>query len=165
MHSQKCLLGASAQASQAANRWAAKPVADPLPKRVLIVEGDREKRLALKSLFGEQGLAASTVPLGAIVGREVLRCKPNLILINAKMPDQSGLLIACKLRLMGIRQAIWIYAENADRVWDIDLKQFKLDNIILYGGWFPTLVQQLRSQLEIITHPAEHYTSARREQA
>ena len=68
------------------------------PRRVLIVEFRDEVYADLKSALEEYGCLVTRAMTGASVAAQVRLFTPDLTLVNESMPDESGWLIACKLR-------------------------------------------------------------------
>jgi len=77
--------------------------------RVLIVEYQDEIYGALETVLEEAGCEVARAATSDSVLTVVNCLTPSLIIINADMPDQSGWLIAAKLRLSNCRDQVWLY--------------------------------------------------------
>lgn len=59
---------------------------------------------------------------------------PQLVLASTDLPDQSGWLLAAKLRIIAQRTCVWLYRPNATE-YDKGLAQFlRVDELLDYGG-------------------------------
>ena len=68
------------------------------PKRVLIVEPDNAFALSLASLFRDDGHATWVAASAADAVREVDARSPDLLVIRAELPDQSGFSLCARVR-------------------------------------------------------------------
>lgn len=119
-----------------------------LCRRVLIVEFRDEVFAHLKQLFESYGCEVARAGTGAEVGVQVKQFAPGLIVVNESMPDESGWLITCKLRLTNHRQRVWLYAARTPRL-DADWKEVcGVDQILAYGGVLSRLVLRVRQQFD-----------------
>lgn len=60
--------------------------------------------------------------------------RPELILINAEMPDESGFLISLKLRMHGFQGGLWLYSACANNS-PPGFQQFcQIDHLFNYKG-------------------------------
>ena len=115
--------------------------------RVLVVEFRDEVYAGLKAVLEEHGCHVARAEFGATVAGTLIRFSPDLVLVNESMPDESGWLVACKLRLMRHRQPVWLYAVRRPEpiaVW----KEFSgVSRLIDYGGILSRLLQHVRQHL------------------
>ena len=118
-----------------------------LRPRVLVVEYRDEVYAGLKALLEEHGSELERAESGATVASSFSRFVPDLLLINEDMPDESGWLITCKLRITRHRQPVWLYTVREPRL-KADWKEFTgVDEVIEYGGVVIRLVQDVRQRL------------------
>jgi DNA-binding response OmpR family regulator len=115
---------------------------------VLVVEFRDEVFAELWSVLESHGCVVSRAISGASVAAQVKKFSPDLLLVNESMPDESGWLIACKLRLAKRRQPIWLYAVQKPQ----DHLNWKeccgVDEIFAYGGVLSQLAQQVSQRME-----------------
>ena len=112
---------------------------------VLIVEFRDEVFARLKTLFEEHGYKVSRA---AIVTDQTPLVAADLLLVSEDMPDDSGWLITCKLRLAQVWQPIWLYAVRAPRVL-ADWKEWcGVNDVIVHGGELSRLAAQIRQRLQ-----------------
>jgi len=84
----------------------------PIRPRILLVEYRDEVQSALKDVLGDSGCEVTCSEPGEHVLAAANRSTPHLIMINADMPDQSGWLLAAKLRFGRFRGQIWLYSSR-----------------------------------------------------
>ena len=126
---------------------AAGPRSVETSRRVLIVEFSDEVFADLKCLLEDHGWEVARAASGAAVAACMRRFAPQLLLVNESMPDESGWLITCKLRLLGQRQPVWLYAVRKPQV-DVDWKEFcGVDKVLTYGGALRRLRLRVRESL------------------
>lgn len=119
-----------------------------LSLRVLIVEFRDEVFDDLKHLFEDYGCEVARAGFGAEVGVQVKQFVPDLVVVNESMPDESGWLITCKLRLTKHRQRVWLYAARTPRL-HADWKEVcGVDEILAYGGVLNRLNLRVRQQFD-----------------
>jgi CheY-like chemotaxis protein len=119
----------------------------PPKRRVLVVEFRDEVYACLKTLLQESGLEVERAERGDAVAECARRFAPDLILVNEDMPDESGWLIACKLRLGARRCPAWLYTSRLPRC-HRDWRQFAgVAEVIDYGGVLLRLTLELRARL------------------
>lgn len=119
-----------------------------LSRRVLIAEFRDEVFADLKRLFEDYECEVARAESGADVGEQVKQFVPDLLVVNENMPDESGWLITCKLRLSKHRQPVWLYAARTPRL-HADWKEFcGVDEILAYGGVLSRLALRVRQRLE-----------------
>ena len=112
--------------------------------RVLIVEFRDEVYGGLKTLLEEHGFEVERTECGATVARAFNRFVPDLLLVNEDMPDESGWLITCKLRLTRRWQPVWLYTVRQPR-FKADWKEYVgVDEVIDYGGVLIRLVRHVQ---------------------
>lgn len=117
------------------------------PCRVLIVEFRDEVYADLRSVFEDYGCEVMRASNGASVAARVRRFTPNLALVNESMPDESGWLIAGKLRLTR-REPVWLYTDRKPDVGDDWKGCIGVDEILVYGGVVSQLRLRVRERLE-----------------
>jgi DNA-binding response OmpR family regulator len=84
-----------------------------MKKKILIVDDDKEflEELAeLLKLNEYEVIAVSDAPLAADAAR---RSKPDLVLLDLKMPQESGFQVACKIKFFSQLQGVPIIAMTA----------------------------------------------------
>lgn len=112
--------------------------------RVLVVEFRDEVYAGLRALLDEHGFEVQRAESGSTVAHTFNHFVPDLILLNEDMPDESGWLITCKLRLTRHRQPVWLYTDRQPR-FKADWKEhYGIDELIEYGGVLTRLVQRVR---------------------
>ncbi|WP_374378900.1 response regulator [Dongia sp.] len=72
----------------------------PAPQlpHLLIVDDDRDHRLLLGRLFGENGFRVSLAPDGATMLRLFEAAKPDLVILDLMLPDEDGLSLCRRIR-------------------------------------------------------------------
>jgi CheY-like chemotaxis protein len=119
----------------------------PPKRRVLVVEFRDEVYAGLKTMLQDSGLEVERAERGSAVAACARRFAPDLILVNEDMPDESGWLIACKLRLGAKRCPAWIYAPRLPRC-HREWQQFAgVSEVIVYDGVLLRLTVELRARL------------------
>jgi len=85
--------------------------------RILIADDEAPARLRLRRLLAEQG--SGDVVAEAASGREALaaveRTRPDLVLLDIRMPDGDGLSVAHALRRLDVPPAVVFVTAHADR--------------------------------------------------
>ena len=117
-------------------------------QRVLVVEFRDEVYASLKSLLEAYGWEVARAASGAEVATQVNRFAPDLLLVNESMPDKSGWLITCKLRLTKHRQPVWLFAAHTPPIRADWKESCGVDEVIAYGGVLSRLVLRVRERLE-----------------
>lgn len=121
------------------------PAASP---RVLVVEFRNHAFAMLKCRLEEHQCQVARAVVGSEVAAEVMRCAPDLILVNERMPDESGWLIACKLRLTQLSSPVWLYQAGMPRSLS-DWKKFcGVNTVLAYDGVLRRLDAQIGEQLK-----------------
>lgn len=69
--------------------------------RVLVVEDDREERLVLAEVLRARGFEVELAVDGEQAMRQACEDPPDVVLLDAVLPKQSGYLVAAKLKLLG----------------------------------------------------------------
>ncbi len=115
---------------------------------VLVIEFRNEIFTRLKSLIEDQGCEVSRARTGVDVAAQAERVAPDLMIVNEHMPDESGWLITCKLRLTHVRYPVWLYTARSPEVL-ADWKEYYcgVDEVIAYGGDFARVASQIRQSL------------------
>jgi len=111
---------------------------------VLIVDFRDEVYASLRETLREEGMMVERAKFEAAVPAAINRLRPDLILIHAAMPYESGWLIACKLTFSHPGQAVWLYgAQSTER---ITLRQriCGVETFLACGGALPQLTEQVR---------------------
>lgn len=117
-----------------------------LPPTVLIVEFRDEVYASLEATMVDEGFVVQRVRFGSAVPARINRLKPQLVLISAEMPYESGWLVACKLMFSHPRQVVWLYgARDKDRIAQRQ-SICGVDQFIAYGGVLRRLIEQLRQE-------------------
>ncbi|WP_374653747.1 response regulator [Dongia sp.] len=65
---------------------------------LLIVDDDREHRLLLGRLFGEQGFRVSLAPDGLTMMKMLHASPPDLVILDLMLPDEDGLSLCRRIR-------------------------------------------------------------------
>lgn len=128
--------------------WAPKEQPVESSRRVLVVEFRDEVFAELKSVFEEHGCEVARAASGASVAAQVKQFAPGLLLVNESMPDESGWLITCKLRLTRQRLPIWLYAVRKPHPFADWKESIGVDEILAYGGVVSRLRLRVRERLE-----------------
>jgi len=111
---------------------------------VLIVEYRDEVYAVLEGLLEEHGFDVERAESGESATRSLSRFTLDLVLINEDMPDETGWLITCKLRLTRHEQPVWLYAARQPLM-KADWKEFSgVDEVIEYGGVLTRLIRNVR---------------------
>ena len=103
-------------------------------RRVLIVESRDDVYTSLKTLLERAGQRVQRARTGAAVAATVVRFAPDLVLVNEQMPDESGWLITCKLRIARAQRTVWLYAARGPRLLAERMEISAVDQVIVYGG-------------------------------
>ncbi|MHB8861911.1 MAG: response regulator [Pirellulaceae bacterium] len=115
--------------------------------RALIIEYRDEVYAGLKRVLEEAGFQVERGRVGATAAARIRQFEPDLILVNEELPDESGWLMTCKLRLTRRTQPIWLYTVRRPR-WRADWREFLgVDEVIEYRGVLAILLQQVRQRL------------------
>lgn len=115
--------------------------------RVLVLEHRDEVYRGLKLVLEEGGFQVERGRVGATARARIQQFEPDLILVNEELPDESGWLMTCKLRLSHRVQPVWLYAVRKPR-WRADWRELLgVDEVIEYRGALTVLVQQIRRRL------------------
>lgn len=117
-------------------------------RRVLVVEFRDEVFAGLKSLLEDCGCEVARAASAAAVAAQLNQFAPDLLLVNEDMPDESGWLIICKLRLNAYLQPAWLYAVQAPRIRADWKEACGVDQVISYGGVLSRLVLRVRERIE-----------------
>jgi CheY-like chemotaxis protein len=114
---------------------------------VLVVEHRDEVFNGLRVVLEEANLKVERAKLGGVVAAKIRKSVPGLILVNERMPDESGWLITCKLRLSRHAQPVWLY--TLQRAYMVaDWKEISgVDEVINYDGVLPKLFEKVRGRL------------------
>ena len=117
-------------------------------RRLLIVESRDEVFATLKRVLEEQACEVARAVRGTEVAHRTEQFAPDLLLINENMPDESGWLISCKLRLTRVHKPVWLYAVRPPQF----LADWKnicgVDEVIAYRGAVNQLTAQIRQRLK-----------------
>lgn len=118
------------------------------PRRVLVVEFRDEVFANLKTLLENHGCLVARAMSGAAVASLVKGFAPDLILVYESMPDESGGLITCKVRLTQQHQLVWLYAVQEPQVLTGGKDLPSVDDIIAYGGVLSRLTLLVSQRIE-----------------
>jgi len=114
---------------------------------VLIVEFRDEVYASLRAVLRQEGMVVERARFEATVPAGINRLRPDLILIHAAMPYESGWLIACKLTFSHPGQAVWLYgAQNTAQV-ALRQRVCGVETFIACGGALPQLAEEVRQAL------------------
>lgn len=119
----------------------------PIGPRVLVVEFRDEVFAGLKAVLDEHDCYVGRAQSGADVAGSLNRFMYDLVLVNESMPDESGWLITCKLRLTRHRQPVWLYAAQPPRSLATWKEYSGVNQVIEYGGVLFRLVRHVRQRL------------------
>jgi len=120
--------------------------------RVLTVECRDEVYAKLKALLDDECCDVARAELGATVASALRQFAPDLILVNGEMPDESGWLIACKMRLRRCLQPVWLYAARPRRLPAAWKDLSGVDKLIQYDGVLPQLLQSIKQNMSAWLH-------------
>lgn len=120
---------------------------DSRPPRVVVVEFRDEVYAGLKGVLEEAGFQVERGRIGATAAARIRRFEPDLILVNEELPDESGWLMTCKLRLTRCSQPIWLYAVRKPRRRKQWREFWGADEVIEYRGVLAILLQHIRRRL------------------
>ena len=70
-----------------------------MTRKILIIEDDRQMRQELKILLDNSGYAGEILEDFSNVKKSIVSMKPDLVLLDIKLPGQSGQMILRELRL------------------------------------------------------------------
>ncbi len=115
---------------------------------VLVVEFCDAEYARLKAQLEDYGFQTGRAVSGAAVASSFSRLGPDLVLLNADMPDESGWLITAKLRIAGHQAPVWLYAQReppSQAVWQL---VSGVNEVIVYDGSPVALASLVRSQLQ-----------------
>ncbi len=111
---------------------------------VLIADHRDDFFRPLKEFFEAEGVQVLRATAGSQVTSAVVDVHPDVVIIHERLPDESGWLISCKLRLRSFWQPVWIYAETRPLSCD-DWKELSgVDEIIEHRGLVSSLLWQIR---------------------
>ncbi len=114
---------------------------------ILVVESRDDVYARLQEMLAEEGVAVERARCAASVPSRINRLQPDLILIHAELPYESGWLIACKLTFSHPGQNVWLYgAQDTER---IGLRQHVcgVGAYVAYGGVLPRLIEQVQQSV------------------
>lgn len=103
-------------------------------KSVLLVEYRDEVFVRLSADLAEAGLLVERVCTGHGVRRHFARHRPALVIANMDTPDESGWLLASKLRLGSPATRIWLYAPRSPSPADQHFARFLAVELVHYPG-------------------------------
>jgi len=103
-------------------------------KSVLLVEYRDEVFARLSADLAEAGLLVVRVCTGHGVRRHFARHRPALVIANMDTPDESGWLLASKLRLGSSATRIWLYAPRSPSPVDQHFARFLAVELVHYPG-------------------------------
>ena len=121
---------------------------------VCIVEFRDEVFAGLRPLFESCGVRVDRAESAGDVQSRVSRLKPDLLLISGNMPDESGWIICAKLRIRQRTPPAWIYLPQAPHLPAQWLEVSGADEVIVYGGVLPRLVDEIRQRVDQQPQPA-----------
>ncbi len=131
----------------------------PRPRRVLIVDFRDEVYASLKAVLEDEGVAVDRADCGARVANKVRQFAPDLVLINESLPDESGWLVATKIRFGRTESRVWLYAAEMPvtvREW---MLQSAVAEVIGYHGDLLRLLTHVRQRTrELIGNKAPETT-------
>lgn len=152
---QRCASVSSA-ASKAVAEWETACMTTGSPvrriKSVLLVEYRDEVFARLSSDLAEAGLRVERVCTGHGVRRHLARHRPELVIANMDTPDESGWLMASKLRLGSPATRIWLYAPRSPSPADHHFARFLVVELVHYPG---DLISLAANVLRRVLAPAD----------
>ncbi len=136
--------GATARASDAG----------PQHARLLVIDGDEERVLAIKAGLEQQGFAVSCAgdgPAGlALMHQEM----PDLLLVNAILPGMTGIDVCRHLRRAGSEVPIIVLSPRSDEIDVVVTMEIGADDFIAKPCGMRELVARVRAVLRRSTRPA-----------
>jgi hypothetical protein len=84
--------------------------------------------------LAEAGLQVERVCFGHNVRQHFARHRPELVIANMDTPDESGWLLASKLRLGAPATRIWLYAPRCPSPADQHFARFLTVELVQYSG-------------------------------
>jgi len=102
----------------------------------------------LKTQLEDYGFETGRAVSGAAVASSFHRLAPDLVLLRADMPDESGWLITAKLRIAGHQQPVWLYAQRESPSQAIRQQVSGVNEVIVHDGSPTAFAGHVRSQLQ-----------------
>jgi CheY-like chemotaxis protein len=82
-------------------------------KRALVVEDNKVVAAVYKNLLSLDGLAVEIAADGEDAVQQMARSMPDIVLLDLKMPQESGFQVACKIKFFSQLQGVPIIAMTA----------------------------------------------------
>lgn len=126
-------------------------------RTVLLVDHRDEAFARLAGDFAAMGIWVERACSAAEVFRRIASCSSNLMIVNADMPNESGWLLAGKLRVVWPTARLWLYAPRPfwSSEYDQGLAHFLgVAELIHYEGDLFLLAKEIRSRLTRSQRPA-----------
>lgn len=116
-------------------------------RAVLLVEYRDEVFARLASDLAAMGVWVERASNAAEASQRFAHCPPDLMIVNADMPDESGWLLAGKLRLVRPTAHVWLYAPRSSG-FDHGLAHFLgVAEVVHYDGDLFWLAEEIRSRV------------------
>lgn len=126
----------------------------PPSPTILLVEFRDEVFAAIRTELIGLNLSIARVTSADSVASAWRRMDPGLVIVNAQMPDQSGLLISHKLRLHGFAGELWMYSAKTEQSKFDDQEFCRIDRVFRYGGDVRALASHLTAVVSQRCHLA-----------
>jgi DNA-binding response OmpR family regulator len=117
------------------------------PPTVLFVEHRDEVFARLAADLADVGLGVRRAETAADASRLHARQPADVLMINARLPDESGWLLTRKLRMAEPELPIWIYTDHSTEA-DVAMANFvAADELIDYHGNVWRLTEEISHRL------------------
>ena len=95
----------------------------PQPQGVLLVEPDSVLSGRLSAVLSAAGLKVERVTDAGAAYERLRRSPAGLVVSNVRLPDESGWLLAAKLRLSSPRPRVWLHSVDR-QPWEVPFAAF-----------------------------------------
>ncbi|TWT34852.1 response regulator [Blastopirellula retiformator] len=119
----------------------------PFDQTALVVEFRDEVFVELRARLQDFGWKVIRAERAADVAAGLNLYDPQLVLINESMPDESGSLIANKMRLNHCLPIVWLYCCNPQAAARRYGKFCGIDKVLKYDGVVQNLGEMIQSRL------------------
>lgn len=101
--------------------------------RVLVVEDDPETRLALAEVLAQSGYSITQASGGSDAVRSVLDERPDVVVLDLRLPDAHGVEVAGAIRAMAgsTRMPIVVVTGHTDAAEQLDPKRFDAECVLI----------------------------------
>jgi DNA-binding NtrC family response regulator len=117
-------------------------------ERILIAEDDRIARLSLVELLRGEGFEVLVAETGTNAERNLLQEKPDLALLDIRMPGTDGLSILRRAQERGLDTSLIIMTAHGDSGTAIEAMKSGAFDYVLKPIDFPMLLRQIERALE-----------------